>query len=97
MAVLDPVVLALRSRRVAGQAPRLAEVDEVVAAAGDDLVDVGLVAGVPQHDVAGRVEHPVDGEGELDGAEVGAEVAAGAVTASTMNWRISTASVASSG
>ena len=44
---------------------------------GDDLVHVGLVAGVPQHDVAGRVEDAVHGEGELDRAEVGAEVPAG--------------------
>ena len=42
---------------------------------GDELVDIGLVPGVPQDDVAGRVEDPVDGQGELDGPEVGAEVA----------------------
>ena len=76
VAVLDPVVLGLGPARVAREAAGLAEVDEVVAAAGDDLVDVGLVAGVPQEDVAGRVEHPVDGERELDGAQVGAQVAA---------------------
>ncbi len=36
------------------------------------------MAGVPQHDVAGRVEDPVDGEGQLDGPEVGTQVPAGA-------------------
>ena len=40
-------------------------------------MDVGLVAGVPQEDVVGRVEDPVEGDGELDHAQVGAEVAAG--------------------
>ena len=44
-------------------------------AAGDDLVDVRLVAGVPEDHVGRRVEHPVEGEGELDRTEVRAEVA----------------------
>ena len=34
------------------------------------------MADVPEHLVAGRVEHAVQGDGELAGAEVGAEVAA---------------------
>jgi hypothetical protein len=41
-------------------------------------VDVGLVAGVPEDPVTGRVEHPVDRDRQLDDAEVGPEVAAGA-------------------
>ena len=49
---------------------------EAGGAPRDDLVDVGLMAGVPQEDVAWRVEHPVQGERELHSAEVGAEVAA---------------------
>ena len=77
VAVLDPVVHALGAAGVAREAAPLAEPDEVVAPAGDDLVDVGLVAGVPEEQVARRVEHPVQGECELHGAEVGAEVAAG--------------------
>ena len=48
---------------------------ERLASTGDQLVDVGLVAGVPQDDVVGRVEHPVQRQRELDGAEVRAEVA----------------------
>ena len=47
-----------------------------VAAAGEDLVRVGLVADVPEDLVAGRVEQAVQGDGQLAGAEVGAEVAA---------------------
>ena len=39
-------------------------------------MDVGQVAGVPQDHVAGRVEDAVQGQGELDDAEVRPEVAA---------------------
>jgi hypothetical protein len=38
-------------------------------------VHVGLVPGIPQEDVVGRIEDPVQGEGELDDAEVGTQVA----------------------
>jgi hypothetical protein len=75
VAVLDPVVLGLGARRVARHAAGLAEVVEALEAPGDHLVGVGLVAGVPQDDVVGGVEHTVQGQGELDHAEVGAEVA----------------------
>ena len=37
---------------------------------------VGLVAGVPQQDVLGRLEDPVQGEREFDDAEVRTEVSA---------------------
>ena len=77
MAVLDEVVAALLAARVAGQPAGLAQLGEAGLAAGDDLVHVGLVAGVPQDGVGRRLEHPVQGERQLDGAEVGAEVAAG--------------------
>ena len=53
VAVLDPVVLGLGARRVPGQSTPLAQLGEAVAAPGEDLVHVGLVAGVPQEDVAG--------------------------------------------
>ena len=76
VAVLDPVVLGLGPAGVARQPAGLAELVEAVAPAGDELVDVGLVAGVPQDDVAGRVEHPMEGERELDDAEVRSEVPA---------------------
>ena len=74
--VLDHVVGALGPRRVAGEAAEGAQVGEVVLAAGDQLVHVGLVAGVPDDPVDRRVEGPVEGDGELDDAEVGAEVTA---------------------
>ena len=47
-----------------------------VAAAGEDLVRVGLVADVPEDLVARRVQQRVQRDGELAGAEVGAEVPA---------------------
>ena len=76
VAVLDEVVLGLGPRRVARQAAGLAEPLEAVPTTGDELVHVGLVAGVPHDGVAGRVEDPVQRQGELDRPEVGAEVPA---------------------
>src|SRR5438270_7283549 len=74
--VLDPVVLGLRTGGVTGQAAALAQPVEALAPSGQDLVDVRLVARVPQEDVARRVEDAVQGEGELDDAEVRPEVPA---------------------
>ena len=54
----------------------LADRVQLVAAAGQDLVRVGLVADVPQDLVARRVEQRVQRDRDLAGAEVGAEVAA---------------------
>src|SRR5262249_239459 len=50
---------------------------EPVGATGDDLVRVALVAGVPDDLVARRLEHLVERERQLDGAEVRADVSAG--------------------
>jgi hypothetical protein len=66
----------LGAARVAREPVRLAQGREQVAPAGDDLVGVGLVTGVPQDEVAGRIEHPVEGQRELDHAQIGAEVPA---------------------
>ena len=54
----------------------LADRVQLVAAAGEDLVRVGLVAHVPEHLVARGVEQRVDRHGDLARAEVRAEVAA---------------------
>ena len=74
--VLDDVVLGLGAARVAGDALPRAQPAEVVAS-GQQLVDVGLVPGVEDDRVARRVEDAVQGDGQLDDAEVGAEVSAG--------------------
>jgi hypothetical protein len=76
MAGLHPVVLALAARRIAGQPTLLAQVVEVRAPTGEHLVDVGLMAGVEDDRVARRVEDPVQGECQLDDAQVGAEMSA---------------------
>ena len=54
----------------------LADRRQLVAAPGEDLVRVGLVTDVPEHLVAGGLEQGVQGDRELAGAEVGAEVPA---------------------
>jgi hypothetical protein len=54
----------------------LADRVQPVAAAGEDLVGVGLVAHVPQDLVPRGVEHGVQGDGQLARTQVGAEVAA---------------------
>ena len=79
VAVLDPVVGGLFPARVARQAAGLAQRLELVGAAGEHLVHIGLVAGVPQDDVPGRVEHPVEGQRELHYAQIGAQVTSGGV------------------
>ncbi len=76
VAVLDVVVLALGPTRVPGQTPGLAQAGEPVAPSGHELVDVCLMAGVPQNRVGRRLEHAVHGERELHGPEVRSQVAA---------------------
>jgi hypothetical protein len=49
--VLDDVVLGLAAAGVAGEPPALAQPGEVLAA-GEQLVDIGLVPGVEDHRVA---------------------------------------------
>ena len=70
------VVLGLVDRAERREAAVLADRAELVAAAGEDLVRVGLVADVPEDLVARRVEQRVQRDGDLARAEVGAEVAA---------------------
>ena len=54
VAVLDPVVLGFGAARITRQPTLLAERTELVVAPGDQLVDVGLVADIPENDVTGR-------------------------------------------
>src|SRR5205823_6036563 len=77
MAVLDEVVLALRAVGVAAHAAQLAQPRKSLARTRQELVDVRLVAGVPEDAVPGALEHPMERQGQLDDAEVGAEVASG--------------------
>ena len=70
------VVLGLVHRAEGRQPAVLADRGELLTAAGEHLVGIGLVADVPEHLVGGRIEQRVQRHGELAGAEVGAEVPA---------------------
>src|SRR5439155_25323571 len=76
MAGVEDVVLRLLALAKAGDAAVLADGRELFAADGDELVRIALVAGVEDDLVARRVEDPVQGQRQLDDAEVAAEVAA---------------------
>ena len=78
VAVLDEVVLGLVARRVARQSPRLAQAAELRGPSGDELVHVRLVTRVPDDRVPGAVEDAMQRKGQLDDAEVGRQVTAGA-------------------
>ena len=73
----ERVVFALGALGEAGQAAALAQRADAVAAAGQDLVRIGLVADVPDQPVVRRVEHVVQRHRQFDDAETGAEMAAG--------------------
>ena len=70
----EQVVAALRRVGVAHQAPLGPDRVQLGGAAGDQLVRVDLVAGVPDQAVLGEVERQVQGQAELDDAEVAGEV-----------------------
>ena len=73
----ERIVIALAALGEAGQAAAGAQRADAVAAAGEDLVRIGLMADVPDQPVARRVEDVMDRGGELDHAEARAEVTAG--------------------
>ena len=73
----ERIVVALGALGEAGEAAGGAQRADAVAAAGQDLVRVGLVADVPDQAVARRVEDVMDRGGQFHDAEAGAEVAAG--------------------
>ena len=58
------------ARWVARETLSLTEGREALGATGKHFVGVGLMTGIPENDVLGRVEYAVDGEGEFDHAEV---------------------------
>ncbi len=73
----ERVVRALVAAREARDAAELAQRAEAVAAAGEELVAVGLVADVPHDAIARGVEHAVERDRQLDYAQGRREVAAG--------------------
>ncbi len=77
MAAVEDVVGRLRATREAADAVELAKRPEPLESAGQELVRVGLVAGVPDDLVARRLHEPVERQRELDDAERRAQVTAG--------------------
>ena len=75
MAGAHDVVLGLEDRAERREPLVLADRRQLVAAAGEDLVRIGLVADVPEDLVARRVEQRVERDRDLAGAQVGPEVA----------------------
>ena len=73
----ERIVVALGALGEAGEAAAGAQRADAVAAAGEDLVRVGLMADVPDQAIMRRIEDIMDGRGQLDHAETCAEVAAG--------------------
>ena len=70
------IVFALRAERKTVQTVRLADGAEPVAAPGEQLVNVNLVADVPDKFVLGRIEDAMEGDGEFHHAQIGSEMAA---------------------
>ncbi len=73
----EGVVLALGALGEAGESSRLAQGADAVAPPGEDLVRIGLMADVPDHPVARRVEDIMQGDGQLDDAKPRAKMAPG--------------------
>ncbi len=73
----ERIVVALAALGETGQPAAGAQGADAVAAPGQDLVRIGLMADVPDQAIARRVEHVVDRGGQFHHAEAGAEVAAG--------------------
>jgi hypothetical protein len=70
VAAVEHVVGALGAAREATDAAQLAERPEALEAAREQLVRVGLVAGIPHDVVARAVEESVEGHGDLDHFEL---------------------------
>ena len=75
MTCSEGVVRALVTARKAADAVVFPVLLEGFAAAGQDLVRIGLVPHVPHDFVFGGVEYVVDGHGDFHGAQAGTDVA----------------------
>ncbi|OQA08389.1 MAG: hypothetical protein BWY66_01005 [bacterium ADurb.Bin374] len=73
---VERVVLAFGDLRKAAQAAKRAQGRELLQTAGQHLVDVCLVADVEDDFILGRMEYPVESQGELYDAEIAGQVAA---------------------
>ena len=80
VAAVDHVVHALGASREAAHAAQLAQRPEALEPAGQQLVRIGLVPGVPDDAVARAVQQPMERDRQLDDAQRAAQVAAGLAT-----------------
>ena len=76
VAGVEDVVLRLLALAESGDAIVLADGVEAIAASGNQFVRIALMPGVENELVARRVEYVVQGQGQLDDAQIAAEVAA---------------------
>jgi len=72
----ERIVVALAALGEAGEAAAGAQGADAVAATGQNLVRVGLVADVPDQAIARRIEHIMNRGGQLDHTEARAEMTA---------------------
>ena len=77
MAGAESVVFALGALGKTGDAAELAQGGHGLAPPGQNLVRIGLVADIPHQPVVRRVEHVVQGDGQLHRTQVGRQMAAG--------------------
>ena len=77
MPAVEDVVIALRATGETAHPVELAKGVEPLEAAGEQLVSIGLMAGVPHDPVTWRVEHAMESERDLDGAQGAGQVPAG--------------------
>ena len=73
----ERIVFALGALGETGQATARPQGTDAVAAIGEDLVRIGLVADVPNQAIIGGVEDIVQRYRQLDHAKAGAEMATG--------------------
>ena len=74
----ERIVVAFRPPGETAEAAALAQRADAVAPPGQDLVRIGLMANIPDQPVARRIEDMMDRHRQLDHAEAGAQMTAGA-------------------
>jgi len=74
----ERVIFALGTPGEAGEPAFLPKRPDTVATTGENLVRITLMANIEDQPVIGRIEHLVNGDGQFDDAQAGAEMAAGA-------------------
>jgi hypothetical protein len=73
---LNNVVLRLGALRVTGKASFLAKTRKVLAP-GQELVNIGLVPGIPDEGISRGIKNSVQSDGQLNHTEVWAQVPTG--------------------